>query len=353
MEPRVGIVGAGWSGFVPATEGVSYKELMFEAARVAYADAGLDPRTQIDSFVCASEDFEEGTSIFDEYVPDQLGAVQRPVQTVASDGLFALATGVMLIRSGIARRVAVESHSKASEIVSHGRVERMALDPVLNRPLGMPAAAVAGLEMRRFLHVSGWTQDDCAAVATRNREHARGNPRASYANVVDGSPTFEPLTADQTADGADGCVVLVLAAEDVAGDGAVWVDGVGWNQDAPSLESRDWDRAAAAMRAAETAYARAGVAPSAVDLAEVDDTFAFKQLQHLDAVGLQALDPARVNRSGGALGEGHLHEANGLARALAAVEHLRDGDGTTAVVQSWRGVPSSSAAVAVLRTGAA
>ena len=349
----MGVVGAGWSGFAPTTAGVSYKELMFEAARAAYLDAAVDPRSDIDSFVCASEDFEEGTSIFDEYVPDQLGAVQRPVQTVASDGLFALATGVMLIRSGLARRVAVEAHSKASEIVSHGRVERMALDPVLTRPLGMPAASIAGLEMRRFLHVSGWTADDCSAVAERNRRHARDNPRASYADLVDPSPTFEPLTVDQTARGADGCVVLVLASEDVAGDRPVWVDGVGWNQDAPSLESRDWDRSAASMRAAESAYARAGIAPAAIELAEVDDTFAFKQLQHLDALGLQALDPARVNRSGGALGEGYLHEANGLARALAAVEHLREGDGNTAVVQSWRGVPSSSAAVAVLRVGTA
>src|SRR5215210_1385977 len=168
MEPRVGVVWAGWSGFAPTTEGVSYKELMFEAALAAYADAGVNPRTDIDSFVCASEDFEEGTSIFDEYVPDQIGAVPRPGHTVSSDGLFALATGVMLIRSGLANRVAVEAHSKATEIVSHGRVARMALDPVLNRPLGMPAVAVAGLEMRRFVHVSGWSEDDCAAVAVRN-----------------------------------------------------------------------------------------------------------------------------------------------------------------------------------------
>ena len=129
MFPRVGVIGIGWSGFAPSTPGISYKELMFEAARHAYADAAVDPRTDIGSFVCCSEDLEEGTSIFDEYVPDQLGAVRRPVHTVSSDGLFGLATGVMLIRSGAASIVAVEAHSKASEIVSHGRVARFALDP--------------------------------------------------------------------------------------------------------------------------------------------------------------------------------------------------------------------------------
>src|ERR671935_2236841 len=126
MGLRVGVVGVGWSGFAPTAEGVSYKELMFEAARKAYEDADLDPRSDVDSFVACSEDIEEGTSIFDEYVPDQLGAVQRPVHTVASDGLFGLATGAMLIRSGVARVVAVEAHSKASDVESHGRVERFA-----------------------------------------------------------------------------------------------------------------------------------------------------------------------------------------------------------------------------------
>jgi acetyl-CoA C-acetyltransferase len=349
MEPRVGVVGIGWSGFSSTTAGVSYKELMFQAARTAYADAGIEPRRQIDSFVCASEDFEEGTSIFDEYVPDQLGAVQRPVQTVASDGLFAIATAVMLIRSGIARIVAVEAHSKASDVVSHGRIERFALDPVLNRPLGVPALAVAGLEMRRYLHVSGRTADECASVATRNREHARANPRAAYADVFDPTPLFDPLTSEQAARSTDGCVVAVLAAEDRGRHAAVWVDGVGWNQDAPSLESRHWDEAVAARRAGEMAYRQAEIEPGDVDLAEVDDTFAYKQLQHLDALGLDALDPSHVNRSGGALGEGYLHEANGLARFLGCVEQLRIGEGRVGVVQSWRGVPSSSAAVAVLR----
>jgi acetyl-CoA C-acetyltransferase len=348
MTDRVGIAGIGFSGFAPTTPGISTKELMFDAARNAYADAGVDPRSEIDSFVCTSEDLQEGTSIVDEYVPDQLGAVQRPVHTVASDGLFALATGVLLIRSGVARTVAVEAHSKASEVVWQGRVDRFALDPVLNRPLGLAAQAVAGLEMRRYLHVSGHLAQHCAATAQRNREHARGNPRAWFADVRDPTPTFDPLTREQTAASADGCVVVVLAAEAVRAAPVAWVIGVGWSQDAPSLESRDWDRAVEAERAARMAYGQARIDPSEVDLAEVDDTFAYKQLQHLEAIGLDDLPPDAVNPSGGALGEGYLHEANGLARAMACVERLRAGDARLAVAQSWRGVPSSSAAVAVL-----
>jgi acetyl-CoA C-acetyltransferase len=346
MEPRVGVLGVGWSGFSPTTPGISYKELMFEAARQAYADAGVHPRTDVDSFVCASEDLEEGTSIFDEYLPDQLGAVQRPVHTVASDGLFAIATAVMLIRSGVANTVAVEAHSKASDVVWHGRIDRFALDPVLNRPLGVSAMAVAGLEMRRYLHVSGRTAEECAEIAAVNRSHARANPRASFTDVADASPLFDPLTREQAAQSADGCVVIVLRG---GGDAAVVVEGVGWGQDASSLESRSWDEAVAVKRAGEMAFAQAGVGPLEVDVAEVDDTFAYKQLQHLDALGLGGLNAARVNRSGGALGEGYLHEANGLARFLASVEQLRAGEGRVAVAQSWRGVPSSSGAVAVLK----
>jgi acetyl-CoA C-acetyltransferase len=327
---------------------------MFEAARNAYADARVDPRTEIDSFVCCSEDLEEGTSIFDEYVPDQLGAVQRPVHTVASDGLFGVATAVMLIRSGVANVVAVEAHSKASEIVSHGRVARFALDPVLNRPLDVSVLAIAGLEMRRYLEASGRSLDECLAVGERSRELARRNVRASWADPApnDDEPLFDPLTRRQAARSADGCVVMVLASGGRAVNrDAVWVDGVGWSQDAPSLESREWDRAVYAERAARDAFTRAGVGPDDVQIVEVDDTFAYKQLQHLDAMGLGGLEAERVNRSGGALGEGHLHEANGLARALALVEQLREERGGTGLAQSWRGLPSASGAAVVMTRG--
>src|SRR3970282_985675 len=79
MPTKVAIVGVGHTTFRATSPGLSYKELMFEAATRAYADAAIDPRTDIDSFLTCSEDLAEGTSIFDEYVTDQIGAAQGPV----------------------------------------------------------------------------------------------------------------------------------------------------------------------------------------------------------------------------------------------------------------------------------
>ena len=221
----------------------------------------MNPRTDVDSFVCASEDFEEGTSIFDEYVPDQLGAVQRPVQTVASDGLFALATGVMLIRSGIASMVAVEAHSKARErrLARQGGPLRVGsgAEPSprrsrarRRRPRDAALPARVGPVGRRLRRRSR------SATGPRGLEPSR-LLRRTPAGADD--PLWEPLTVGQTAEAWTGASSWCSPPRTRRGTDAVFVDGVGWNQDAPSLESRDWDRAAAAERAAEQAYARAGV----------------------------------------------------------------------------------------------
>jgi len=381
VEPRVAVVGIGHAGFAPITAGLSYKELMFEAAQRAYADAQVDPRADLDSFVCCSEDYLEGTSIFDEYVPDQLGAVQRPVQTVAADGLFGVATALMLIRSGAARVVAVEAHSKVSDVLTLGAIEQFAMDPVFNRPLGVPALAVAGLDMNAFLERTGLTEEHCAMVAAKNRTNALDNPRAAYPadvrpeDVEDSAPVYWPLRELEVAGRADGCVVVVLAAEERAGDlteAPVWLLGAGWSSGSPTLESRTWGEADFVARAAERAYAMAGIEDPGeeIDLAEVDDVYAFKELQHLEALGLgtagglaemlaegelEADGDLPVNVSGGSLGQGNLFEANGLARLLECAEQLRGEAGErqvdeayVALVQSWRGVPTTSAAVVVL-----
>jgi acetyl-CoA C-acetyltransferase len=380
VTDRVAIVGVGHSGFAPITAGLSYKELTFEAAVRAYDDAGIDPRKDVGSFVAVSEDFWEGTSIFDEYVPDQIGAALRPVHTVSADGLFGIATAVMLIRSGRAEVVAVEGHSKASDVLTLGHIHQFAMDPVLNRPLGVSPVAVAGLEMNRYLEITGTTEGQCALVVEKNRRNALDNPVAAYpgdvsaADVVASGPLWWPLRELDAAQRADGCVVVVLAGSGRAReltDAPVWVAGVGWSSGSASLESRSWEEADYVRAAADRAYRMAGVGSAArdVDLAEVDDTYSYRELMHLEALRLARPGEAGemleegywgrdgelpVNVSGGSLGQGYLFEGNGLARTLECVLQLRAEagerqveDAGVAVAQSWRGIPTTSAAVAV------
>ena len=366
MAERIAIIGIGFSPLEPATPACSFKELVFETAQKAYADASVR-FDEIDSFVTCAEDLNEGISIFDEYTPDQLGAVQKPMHTLTQDGLHGIADALMQIRSGIAEIVAVEAHSKASNVQTPDWILDYALDPVYNRPLGFTPHAIAGLEMNRFLSRSGITGSQCAQVVVKNQRNARCNPLSAYPldtdlAQVESSPYLAyPLREAELAKSADGCVVVVVANEAKARKAPsqpLWILGSGFATDSPTLESRDWSNAEYARLSARAAYRQAGIkSPHEVDFFEVDDTYAYKELQHLIALGLYD-KPAQAGRaieagetrqdgkmpanvSGGALGMGLALEASGLYRVVELVLQL-------GLAQSWRGVPTTSGAVVIL-----
>jgi acetyl-CoA C-acetyltransferase len=380
MSDRVAIIGVGWSGFRPITPELSYKELMYEAALRAYNDAGVDPRRDVESFVTVAEDFHEGTSIFDEYTPDQLGAVLKPMHTISGDGLHGLATAYMLVKTGQFSIVVVEGHSKASNILTMPGIVAYAQDPVLNRPLRFNTHFVAGMEMNRYLHDSDTTQEQCAQVVVKNKRNALDNPSAPYGadlnmeDVLSGPPLAWPLGVRQTAEHADGAIVMVVASEEKAlalSEYPIWILSAGWSNDSPGLENRDWAQSNYVKDAARLAYRQAGIhSPyQAIDFAEVDDLYAYKELQSLEALGFfgygeagQATEEGLthkdgalpVNVSGGSLGMGNLLDANGLARALEVVVQLRGNAGprqlediSIGLAQSWRGVPTASGAVII------
>ena len=147
MLERVAIVGIGYTPLRSMTPEVSYRELIFEAAVKAYADAGIEPQ-DADTFVSVTEDYTEGTAIADEYVPDQLGAVLKPVHTVTSDGITGIASLVMQLETEQLDVAVIEGHSKASNIAYPAHIEAFALDPIFARPLAFHPNYVAGLEMR-------------------------------------------------------------------------------------------------------------------------------------------------------------------------------------------------------------
>jgi len=381
LKKEVAIVGVGCVGFQPVTPELSYKEIMFEAAVRAYEDAGVNPRRDIDAFITCAEDYWEGFSIFDEFVPDQLGAVLKNLFTVSADGLFGLATAYMLIKTGHFDVVAVEAHSKASDILTYEGIVNFAFDPILNRPLGGHPYYVAGMEMMRYLCETGTSPEECAQVVVKNKRNALANPHACYGakltveDVLNSEVQFYPLKKLEISPISDGCVVFVVASKDAAEkltDKPIWVGGVGWCTETPCLETRDWGRAVHTELAAKMAYKMAGInnPVKEIDFAEVCDMFAYKELMHMEALGLCRRGEAGqlvkegvterdgempVNPSGGMLGMGYALEASGLQRLLEAVLQLRGQAGKrqiedieTCVVQTWRGIPTATSAVAVL-----
>jgi acetyl-CoA C-acetyltransferase len=381
MTERIAIVGVGMTAARPRTEHLSFKEMMFEAAQRAYADAGIEAH-RIESFVTCAEDLSEGISIFDEYTPDQLGGVQKPMHTLSQDGLHGIADAVMQLGSGLVGVVAVEAHSKHSNLRNPQSVLDYALDPTFVRPLGFNPHLIAALEMNMFLHQRGVSPGQCARVVAKNRTAALKNVAAAYpmdlrAEDLESAPYHcYPLREAEMAKGADGCVVMVLASENQAQQitaRPVWVRGVGFANDSPTLESRDWIDAVYIRSAAAMAYRQAGIKDPAgeIDFFEVDDSYAYKELQHLTGLGIypgaaeagRALESGEtraggkkpVNVSGGSLGMGHTFEASGLYRLAEVVFQLRGEAGPrqlekvkVGLAQSWRGVPTTSGAVVIL-----
>jgi acetyl-CoA C-acetyltransferase len=376
-RPEVGVIGVGAAGFRPALPGVSTRELMFEAAALAYRDAGIDPRKDVDSFITTGEDLWEGWSITDEMVPDQLGGAGRPVCTIPGDGVTGLGNAVMQIESGLAQVAVLEAHSKASEVLDKGAVERLAQDPSFVRPLGMSADTLAALEMGAFFEVSGFGLADCDVAIENSRRRGKANPLASFASgrrrgvSPYSQPLSSPLRKADKAGYADASVVVVLASDAWARKNAkdpVRVDGVAWSSSLPWFDGGEVGVAGYARdsfgRVAEQAGLRRGL--GSVDVVEADDTYSFKLLQHLaslaggrqEALGILGGAGPALNPSGGALAVGNLVEAGAVHRLYEAVIQLRGEAGRRqvkgakkALVQSWRGVPTATGGVALLSVG--
>jgi acetyl-CoA C-acetyltransferase len=286
----------------------------------------------------------------------------------------------MQILAGLFDIVAVEAHSKVSDIVDMSPVYDLALDPIYTRPLGLNANFIAGLEMNRYLYASGATSQDCKRVVEKNRKNALSNElainSANFEFKSDGPDSISyPLTRNDVAPLVDGAAVVVLAAEDAAKslrEDQAWIKGAGWASDSPTLETRDWDKATYAELASKQAYRQAKIHDPTreIQFAEVDDTYSYKELQHAEALGLagksrahQILDQGvfdlggrlPINPSGGSIGMGHTLEMSGLVRVIELVKQLRGDAGKhqvqgvqTGAALAWRGVPTASGAVVVL-----
>ncbi len=376
MAGRIGVVGVGYEGFRPAITDLSTRELMFQAASKAYADCGVDPRKDIGSFICCTEDLWEGWSIADEMVPDQVGGARRPLCTVPADGIIGIGHAVMQIRSGIADVVSVEAHSKVADMLNKAEVENLAVDPAFLRVPGANPDVLAGLEMSAFMDRTGYSREEVSLVVRNGRRAALRNERASYGadltleEIGEAEPIVSPLRRHDKAEYVEGGIVLVLASERWIKRNkkdAVFVDGLAWRSTTPWFEGGKVEEAEYARDSFKSALKQSGRRSlSSLDLLEVDDTYSYKLLQHLVSMGASKEEAVRMvkgkgpalNPSGGSLGVGNLIEATGSLKVLECVLQMRGTAGgnqvrgvESAAAVSWRGNPTSTGAAIILSRG--
>jgi acetyl-CoA C-acetyltransferase len=310
--------------------------------------------------------------------------------------------------------VAVEAHSKISDLLTFGDIGLFAYDPIFERPIAGPVQRqhyagsplypkespkplvgkndekarihpyfLAGLEMQHYLGKTGTTEEQCAKVVVKNKKNAFKNSIAEYEanvsveDVMNSECLFKPVKKLDISPNVDGAIAFVLASDEAVKKldvEPIWLKGFGWNSETPWLSTRSMDANYATI-AAKTAYKMAGIKDpkKEINIAEVDDRFSYKELQHLEAIGLaeqgeagKMLDMGDLdlkgtiptNISGGSLGIGNCFEATGLQKALEIVIQLRGHAGKrqvsnaeTGIAQSWRGIPSGSGAVAIFGRG--
>ncbi len=358
------ILGVGYCGSFPTSSGLSYRELIARAAAMAYQDAGISAE-QVDGAVSVEEDFVSGYSIADEYSPDQICMVRKPIYTVPGDFLQGIGSAAMQIRTGRFRTVAVESYSKASNILTKDELLHFAYDPIFNR-FGVTPHYLAGIEMQSFLGATSFTAFDVAEYSSKSRSSALSNPLAPYASCVDAADVLRarqvasPVTELMIARPADAAIVVVLGSDEAARACArkpIRVSGIGWASGNSVIERRDHRISAGTAVAADMAYEEAAVRnpEEEADVAYVSDIYAHRALMHMEALGLSQDMLPRINPDGGAQANGDQFEATSGARLFDAVRQLRGEAGAhqvkgacRAIVQGWRGVPTDTCAVAVL-----
>lgn len=392
MQRRVSIVGIGQTPCTKNFEQLSHMELLYQATKQALEDAGVS-RDDIGSAFTTSYDFLEGRSLSNQYTLDSIGGVMKPCDLrLGEDGLFGVVAGFMEVLANPHQIIVVGSVQKGSERrddrLATQRLILASLDPIYTRPVLSPPAEsihveylLAAFEARRYMSLYGITEEHMAKVAAKNYRNATLNPLAqnpmevTAEEILNSEVLCWPLRRMGVASPSDGACVLILASAERTREikqTPIWITGVGWCSDSSFLAKGELGNAAYTYRAARQAYDMAGLKDprKEVHLAEVYDSYSYKELQHCEALGLceeggagRMIDdgvseiegPLPVNPSGGLLGHGNPIGTAGLLRvAQAALQVRGEAEGHqvpnagVALAQAWGGIGTRCGGVVVL-----
>ncbi len=339
-------------------------DLASEAAMAALADGGVTMR---DIGVMAAGNLMGGGSTA-QNIQKQIGQTGIPAYNVSNacaTGATALRVAIMAIKAGecdMGLAVGVEKLSGVG-LLAGGRKA----DSSTWKPSGR-FGAVAGVDGRigtetmpgvfaqvgmEYAHKYGGVDfDTFAKISEKNHAHSTLNPLAAYQKrftldeIKNDMMISYPNTRPMCSANCDGAAAAVVVSDAKLKTLSLEQQRRAVKVSASILTSDPWQEACQVLpdvntltrRAAEQAYAVAGVGPEDLDLVELHDCFATAELVHYDNLMLCAPGEAGaffdsgatwrtgktpVNVSGGLQSKGHPIAATGIANIWEVCHHLR------------------------------
>lgn len=377
---EVAIVGVGISKF-GAFPDKNSRDLFVEAFKElrTTTDKGFDPKT-IEALYLGnySSDLFEGQGHMAPIMADAVGICPIPalrVEDACASGGVALRQGVMAIASGAYDAVLVGGVERMTRLPTAQVTDTLgsAADTLFEIPTGFTFPGFYAAIATAYMHRYGMTPEHLMNVAIKNHENGALNPKAQFgvtipdwmqgriaAAVKKGRPAPAwrdhwdflhddaanpmvawPLRLFDCSPVTDGAACVLLVSGDRAReftDDPVYIIGAGQASDAALHDRADLTTLPAARRAAELAYAQAGVTADDIRIAEVHDCFTIAEVVASEDLGffapgtgykaaeerVTARDGARpINTSGGLKAKGHPVGASGVGQTVEIFKQMR------------------------------
>jgi len=280
---------------------------------------------------------------------DALRLYDRPITRVenyCATGTDAVRNACLAIASGVHDVVLVLGAEKLKDRPGRGI-------PRLGHPLlakGNTAPGLFALAANRYMHTFKVGRETLAKVAVKNHHNGARNPLAHLQMEVTEEQVLKapiiawPFGLFDCCPTTDGAAAAILCRADMARRfraDVVTVKGVGLavTTGRPYFDPTfDYLGFRSTQRAAEQAYAMAGIAPADVDFAEVHDCFTWTEISNIEDLGFckkgegpKLVEEGRtrlggdipVNPSGGLKSFGHPIGASGVRMVYESVKQLR------------------------------
>jgi acetyl-CoA acetyltransferase len=336
----------------------SITDLGVTAVRVALGEAGVVDRRGFQAAFCGTA---YGGVATGHKVLGALGLTGGPIVDVeagCASGAAALMVAAGAIEAGQYDTVLVFG----VEQMPRGMIRSSFFEPWAEEAGLTPAPAYFALRAQRLMRRSGVTKDDLAAVVVKNRANGESNDDAMFRKAVTAEAVLaskvvcEPLHLWMLCSPNEGAAAVVLRRGRGDDAGAVTLRATALRSHLPgdvlgegtpmSGLVDDEGIPTPTELAAAGAYEASGIGPDEIDLAEVQDTDAARELLACEELGFCARDGAAdwfrsgasqhggrvpVNASGGLLSKGEPLGASALGHVVELTRQLRGQAGTRQV----------------------